>query len=367
MMPDSAPRRDVPHAWAGPWRARGLIASGDLLAEPELLDRGWWFVLGDFAGRVHGWRFADVQRDTPGSSPTPPRSWRGPPAGSWHSSLDEAGYLAAVNATRRAISADELAQVNICRVLSAPLGGTVHRPSAHALAQRLAHHHSSAHAAGIDVPGASGHRDAWLVGASPELFLRVHDGRITAAPVKGTAATRAELADKDYAESTLVAEGLRDELAPHCEPGSAGVSARHELEQLPGLVQLVARVTGELATPLTTSTWATLLGSLLPPLSVAGLPREAALRHIARTEPVARGPYCGVAGWLDAERGEAELAVTIRSFWWEPPAPDGEHGTLRFGTGAGITSGSDPATEWRETELKAERLLALATDDKVAP
>ena len=57
-----------------------------------------------------------------------------------------------------------------------------------------------------------------------------------------------------------------------------------------------------------------------------------------------------------ADRAEAELAVAIRTFWERD-------GMLRFGTGAGITWGSDPATEWRETELKASRLIGLASGD----
>jgi para-aminobenzoate synthetase component 1 len=70
-------------------------------------------------------------------------------------------------------------------------------------------------------------------------------------------------------------------------------------------------------------------------------------------EPVARGPYCGAIGWVDADNRSAALAVGIRTFWL-----DG--GELRFGTGAGITWGSDPQAEWAETELKAELLLAAA-------
>ncbi|MGW3414709.1 chorismate-binding protein, partial [Streptomyces sp. NPDC000888] len=69
-----------------------------------------------------------------------------------------------------------------------------------------------------------------------------------------------------------------------------------------------------------------------------------------------RGPYCGAIGWVDADHRTAELAVGIRTFW-----TDREEGMLRFGTGAGITWGSDPDGEWRETELKAARLLAVAS------
>ncbi len=54
-----------------------------------------------------------------------------------------------------------------------------------------------------------------------------------------------------------------------------------------------------------------------PPGSVSGAPKSSALRTIRDLEPVARGPYCGAVGWVDADRGEAELAVGIRTFWAE--------------------------------------------------
>ena len=71
-------------------------------------------------------------------------------------------------------------------------------------------------------------------------------------------------------------------------------------------------------------------------------------------EPVERRVYCGAIGWVDADRGEASLAVGIRTFW-------AEDDVLSFGTGAGITYSSDPDDEWDETELKAHRLLRLAS------
>ena len=80
---------------------------------------------------------------------------------------------------------------------------------------------------------------------------------------------------------------------------------------------------------------------------------------IRELEPVPRGPYCGLVGWARVSRGgavRARLAVGIRTFWWSD-------GALRFGTGAGITWGSDPQAEWAETELKARRLVALASGE----
>ena len=80
---------------------------------------------------------------------------------------------------------------------------------------------------------------------------------------------------------------------------------------------------------------------------------EARLRIIEDLEPGPRGYYCGAVGWIDTGRQRADLAVAIRTF----TVTDG---ATTFGTGAGITVGSDPAAEWAETELKAARLLAAA-------
>ena len=87
---------------------------------------------------------------------------------------------------------------------------------------------------------------------------------------------------------------------------------------------------------------------------MTGAPKSAALDAIRALEPVPRGPYCGAVGWVDADRRTAELAVGIRTFW-------ATGGRLHLGTGAGITWGSDAAREWDETELKARRLLAVAS------
>jgi para-aminobenzoate synthetase component 1 len=100
--------------------------------------------------------------------------------------------------------------------------------------------------------------------------------------------------------------------------------------------------------------WGALLAAAFPPGSVTGAPKSSALRLLAELEPVPRGPYCGAVGWVDADAGTAALAVGIRSFWRSEDA-------LRFGTGAGITWGSDPALEWAETELKASRLVRSAS------
>jgi para-aminobenzoate synthetase component 1 len=195
-----------------------------------------------------------------------------------------------------------------------------------------------------------------VASASPELFLRRAGGVVESSPIKGTGRTAADLREKDRAENVMIVDLVRNDLGRVCATGSVTVPALCAVEQHPGLVHLVSTVRGELRAG---AGWSDLLDATFPPGSVTGAPKLAALDVIRDLEPVHRGPYCGAFGWVDADAGTGCLAVGIRTFWREADL-------LKFGTGAGITWGSDPESEWAETELKAERLVALASAPSVA-
>lgn len=395
--PDVTPRGDG-EAWFSGVRARGAVECVDVVADPGRLgEPGFWVVVGEFEGRVRAWRFAEVERAAhvgPGAAPgtaavAAAGAWQGPPASAWTSSLDQHGYEAAVRAVQDEIRAGEVYQANLCRVLSAPLGGGPGEaePDARALAAVLEQGNPAPYAGGVHVPAGSGVDPVWVVSASPELFLRVEDGVVTSSPIKGTATTADGLSAKDEAENVMITDLVRNDLQRVSAPGTVEVTALLALEQHPGLVHLVSTVQGRLAPGMGASPqlWRHLLDATFPPGSVSGAPKSSALRVIRRLEPVPRGPYCGAVGWVDVAQdgsARAELAVGIRTFWWERPpgdtapgrpaprrpvvapaasGPAGGAGTLRFGTGAGITWGSDARAEWHETELKAARLVALAS------
>ncbi|MBB2921815.1 chorismate-binding protein [Cellulomonas cellasea] len=416
IRPSDVTPRGAGEAWFSGVRAWGAAECIDVVAEPERLrEPGFWVVVGEFEGRVRAWRFTEVERadaDRAGAGSARPdpgaaladapeavgaaarareaSAWRGPAASAWTSSLDQRGYEAAVRAVQDEIRAGEVYQANLCRVLSAPLGGAPGEPEpdARALAAVLEQGNPAPFAGGVHVPGGSGVDPVWVVSASPELFLRVEGDVVTSSPIKGTATTAEGLSAKDEAENVMITDLVRNDLQRVSLPGTVEVTALLALERHPGLVHLVSTVQGRLAPDVLGSSrlWRHLLDATFPPGSVSGAPKSSALRIIRRLEPVPRGPYCGAVGWVDvAEDGSAraELAVGIRSFWWarpagepapgrrglpvthppEDPAPGGPAGagTLRFGTGAGITWGSDAGAEWRETELKAARLVALAS------
>ncbi|MBO1750495.1 chorismate-binding protein [Actinotalea sp. BY-33] len=343
-------------AWFAGIEARDPVECIDLRREAHRLDGGgFWAVVGDFDGTVRAWRFAQVVRG-PSVPPGRPRPWSGPPIGGWRSSIGREEYCAAVATIRERIRAGEVYQVNLCRVLEAELPAVAGaEPDAQALAAVLAAGNPAPWSGGVHVPEGGDLARTWVVTASPELFLRLEAGVVTSGPIKGTAPTAAGLTDKDRAENVMIADMVRNDLQRVSRPGSVEVTALLALEQHPGLVHLVTTVQGDLLDG--RADWAAILDASYPPASVSGAPKAAALGVISELEPVARGPYCGAVGWIDADEGRAELAVGIRTFWWTPESG----GLLRFGTGAGITWGSDPAGEWAETELKARHLVGLAS------
>jgi para-aminobenzoate synthetase component 1 len=306
---------------------------------------GWWAVVVSYEGKVTCARFDDVRR---APLPRPDRPWRGPARDAWRSSLDQASYERGVQRIRAYIEQGEVYQANLCRVLSAPFS-----PPADplALAVRLAEGNPAPYAAVIDVPGLT------VVSASPELYLSRRGDVVESRPIKGTGATAGDLLDKDYAENLMIVDLVRNDLGRVARVGSVTVPSLFGIEEHPGLVHLVSTVRALLAEG---AGWPELFAATFPPGSVTGAPKSSAVRIINELEPEPRGPYCGAVGWIDADRREGALAVGIRTFWID-------HDTIRFGTGAGITWGSDPGMEWRETELKAARLIGLASQDVPRP
>ena len=333
---------DPPFAHLAGRLATGLAQVADLRADPSVLERGWWVVVARFEGELTGYRFDRVVR-----APLPPAAgpWTGP-AGPWRSSLDRAAYLDGVARIRAHIAAGDVYQVNLCRMLGAPLTGPV---DPLALAHRLA--------AGNPAPlqGVLHLGREWIVSASPELFLARDphpDGGgdvVASSPIKGTTRPGEPFADKDYPENIMITDLVRNDLGRIARPGSVVVTGLLAREEHPGLAHLVSTVT---ARPAAGVGWADLLAATFPPGSVTGAPKIRALEVIAELEPVPREVYCGAFGFVDGDRRRARLAVAIRTFF-------GDTERIAFGTGAGITYSSDPAAEWDETELKAARLIGL--------
>lgn len=326
---------------------------GDMLAtellevsnDPACLDSaGWWAVVHTYEGAFTAARFGRVAPVTEREA-SPGRmsvEWSPVPRAAWVSSMTRGQYVNAVEQIRAAIAAGTVYQANICRILAAPREGRDLR----GLAELLARDHPAPHAGTVMLPEYG----VEVVSASPELFLRRDGDLLESSPIKGTGRTSADLLDKDTAENIMIVDLVRNDIGRVAATGSVQVSSLLRHEEHPGLVHLVSTVQGTLRHDIG---WVEILDAAFPPGSITGAPKSSAVRLIDEIEMAPRGPYCGAVGWVDADTRRASLAVGIRTFWADSQR-------LYFGTGAGITWGSDAAREWDETELKANRLLAVA-------
>lgn len=317
----------------------GILAT-ELLEITEDVSRvesgGFWAVAITFEGVRTFARFATVRRDQPFPETPPWKTLRS----IWKSSLNRQQYYEYVEEVRRNISEGKVYQSNACRVLSTPFAGA----SLDSLFNEILKRNMAPYATFIRLPGIE------IASASPELFLRRTEKKIKTSPIKGTqtSGSREKFGVKDQSENIMIVDLMRNDLSRICETGTIEVTDFLRDENHPGIRHLVSDVEGTLQPGIS---WDQILLGLLPPGSVSGTPKSSSLEIIRENEPVPRDIYSGLIGWI--EGSDALLGLAIRTFW-------SKSRTLYFGTGAGITWPSDPHQEWRETELKANRLIGIA-------
>jgi para-aminobenzoate synthetase component 1 len=312
----------------------------EVTSDPSRLDDGnFWAVLATFEGEYRFARFKKVVEE-----PFPSHPWQRLER-PWKSNLEMIDYIAYVSAIKEEIASGGVYQVNACRELAHFLGEKPQKLSG--LFAEILRAHPAPFASYMKVPGFE------IASASPERFLSRTGSRIITSPIKGTIRwNQEEFGEKDKSENLMIVDLMRNDISQVCEPGSVEVSALFRQEKHPGITHLVSDIKGTLRKDVK---WSEILKATLPPGSVSGAPKSSALSIISEHEIAPRGPYCGALGYIHGDR--AELAVGIRTFW-----TTGDK-YLRYGTGAGITWGSEPANEWEETQLKARHLISIAGGD----
>ncbi len=312
----------------------------EVTSDPSRLDDGnFWAVLATFEG---DYRFARFKKVT--EVPFPAQPWQRLER-PWKSNLEMIDYIAYVSAIKEEIASGTVYQVNACRELAHFLGEKPQKLSG--LFSEILRAHPAPFASYMKVPGFE------IASASPERFLSRTGSRIITSPIKGTIRwNQEEFGEKDKSENLMIVDLMRNDISQICEAGSVEVSALFRQEKHPGITHLVSDIEGTLRKDVK---WSEILRATLPPGSVSGAPKSSALSIISEHEIAPRGPYCGALGYIHGNR--AELAVGIRTFW-----TSGDK-YLRYGTGAGITWGSEPANEWEETQLKARHLISIAGGD----
>lgn len=259
-------------------------------------------------------------------------------------------YRAAVKKILAYISAGDIYQANLTRRFCAPLPCS---PSE--LYHRLLTHP-------MPFSALLEWEDFAIVSNSPERFLNVHDGTVTAQPIKGTmqrgSTEEADLAIKenlksslkDRAENVMIVDLLRNDLGRVCEFGSISVPSLFELRTFPTLHHLVSTVEGRLK-PGCDALDAFV--AAFPCGSITGAPKIRAMQILGELEPVPRGVSMGAIGYFGFD-GNADWNVAIRTVTCKK-------NRAFFHVGGGIVADSTVKAEREEIAVKARAILeALA-------
>jgi anthranilate synthase component 1 len=198
-----------------------------------------------------------------------------------------------------------------------------------------------------------------LVGSSPELLVRVADGKITVRPIAGTrprgrtpeqdAALAAELLadEKERAEHVMLVDLGRNDVGRLARYGSVRVTDLMTVERYSHVFHIVSQVEGELEDG---ASALDAFRAVFPAGTMSGAPKVRAMEIIDELEPERRGAYAGAIGLIGAGDTRMDLAITIRTC----VIADGQASVQ---AGGGIVHDSLPELEWDETENKARALL----------
>ncbi len=258
-------------------------------------------------------------------------------------------YRARVEAARAHIAAGDAFQVVLSQKLSAPVDG-----DPLGLYRRLRRLNPSPYLFYLDTPGRT------LVGASPELLVRVQGRSVATRPIAGTrprGATTAEDVDlwrelvhdeKERAEHVMLVDLGRNDLGRVAVPGTVRVTRFMERELYSHVMHMVSDVEAELRPG---SDALDALQACFPAGTLSGAPKIRAMELIDELEPEARGAYGGVVGYLSHD-GSLDACITIRTL-------EVAGGVATVQAGGGVVADSDPEREYQESLNKARALLAV--------
>ena len=201
--------------------------------------------------------------------------------------------------------------------------------------------------------------DLTIVGGSPEPMVQLLNGKVISRPIAGTRKRgendehdrrlAAELREnpKEVAEHIMLVDLARNDVGRVASYGSVTMEELMTLERYSHVMHLTSQVSGDLKPGLGPID---VLRATLPAGTVSGAPKVRAMEIIDELEPVKRGPYAGVVGYVDFS-GNLDTAIAIRTMFVGP-----KFASLQ--AGAGIVADSDPADEDLECHNKARALLA---------
>ncbi len=202
------------------------------------------------------------------------------------------------------------------------------------------------------------HQAVTIVGSSPEPMVLLREGQVISRPIAGTRrrgrddshdrrmAAELKESPKEVAEHVMLVDLARNDVGRVAKYGTVKVDELMTLERYSHVMHLTSQVSGSLRDGLGPID---VLRATLPAGTVSGAPKVRAMEIIDELEPVRRGPYAGVVGYVDFS-GNLDTAIAIRTMFVK-----GNRASLQ--AGAGIVADSDPAEELLECKNKAAALL----------
>ena len=200
--------------------------------------------------------------------------------------------------------------------------------------------------------------DIKLIGASPEILVRLTDGKIELRPIAGTRPRGRTLDEdglyekdllgdpKERAEHIMLVDLGRNDVGKVAQPGTVTVPRLMEIERYSHVMHIVSRIEGILKPD---ADCYDLFMSAFPAGTVSGAPKIRAMQIISELEPAPRGPYAGAVGYFGFN-GNMDFCITIRTITINKDR-------LSIQVGAGIVADSSPANEYDETLKKAEAMF----------
>ena len=200
--------------------------------------------------------------------------------------------------------------------------------------------------------------DFSIVGASPEVHVRLTDGRVEIRPIAGTrkrgttteedAALEKELLadEKERAEHLMLVDLARNDIGRVCRYGSIHVPEFMVVERYSHVMHIVSQVEGTIAPDRNAYD---LMRATFPAGTVSGAPKIRAMQIIAKYEPTQRGFYAGALGYFGYD-GNMDTCITLRTALLKD-------GRIHIQAGAGVVADSVPASEYQETISKASALF----------
>src|SRR5699024_10959086 len=268
--------------------------------------------------------------------------------GIWHPDVSTDKYYKNIDKIQDYMKQDQIKQVNYTIQMAADFKG-----DSFAFYKQLQQAQEATYTAYLDIG------DFTILSASPELFFRLEDNKITTKPMKGTVrrgktyqedkehAIWLYQSEKDRTENRLIVDVMRADLAKIAKAGTIKTTNLYEIEQYPTVYQMTSTITAD---PQNEKNITDIFRALFPCGSITGLPKEKTMHVLTDFEVATREVYCGAVGFW-SRGNDAVFSVPIRTV-----TIDNRNEQATYGVGGGLTLGSTREGEYDEVLANAKVL-----------